>query len=117
MSDKRKNFWSELISEICEVLEVKIAKCCETKQHIWDDNFPKYCLHIGLWCKRVQESPFFLLYGRDPCISLSMGLLLTRSVYSIDTDDYHTQILVSFAEAWHLAQNNIEHAQCKQKDS
>ncbi len=38
-------------------------------------------------------------------------------MYSIDTADYRTELMVSLADAWQLAKSNIGHAQCRQKES
>ncbi len=143
ISDRGTNFLSELISGICEVLGVKklntsgyhpqtdglvekfnstlinmVAKCCETRQHDWDDHLPQLLFaYRSVVQESTKESPFFLLYGRDPRIPSSTVLSQTRSVYSIDTADYRTELMVSLAEAWQLAKSNIGHAQCRQKKS
>ncbi len=125
ISDRGTNFLSELISGICEVLGVKklnmsgyhpqtdglvekfnftlinmIAKCCETRQHDWDDHLPPLLFaYRSVVQESTKESPLFLLYGRDPRIPSSTVLSQTRSVYSIDTADYRTELMVSLVEA------------------
>ena len=62
----------------------------------------------------TKESPFFLLYGRDPALPTLDALSRERTPYMIDVDDYKTAGLSS---AWKLAQQNIGNAQHHQKSS
>lgn len=50
----------------------------------------------------TKESPFYLLYGRDPRIPTTTLLSLKRSVYEIDLDDCKREMVLSLSEAWKL---------------
>jgi hypothetical protein len=65
--------------------------------------------------KSTKESPFFLLYDRDPRIPTSTVLTYQRSPYTIDTNDYKSEMMTSLSQAWKLAQENIEITQKHQK--
>ena len=60
----------------------------------------------------TKESPFFLLYGRDPCVPTSTVLTYQRSPYTVD---YKSEMMTNLNQAWKLAQENIKAAQKLQK--
>ena len=141
LSDRGTNFLSDLVCDICKLLGVKkintsgyhpqtdglveifnstlislIAKCCESKRHNWDEHLPSLLFAYRSSVQdSTRESPFFLLYGRDPRIPTSTVLSQTRSIYNIDPEDYRMELAVSMAEAWKLAGDNIARAQETQK--
>lgn len=84
LSDRGTNFLSELIQGVCEVLSVekintsgyhpqrdglvekfnstlinKVAKCCEVKQHNWDEHHP----HLLFVSCSSKETPFVCCMG------------------------------------------------------
>ena len=61
------------------------------------------------------ESPFFLLYGRDPQLPTDMALSPPTVRHTMDVDDYKSRMLLDMSNAWKLAQENLEKAQGKQK--
>ena len=104
LSDRGTNFLSDLVCDTCKLLGIKkinasgyhpqtdglvekfnstlislIAKCCVSKCHNWDEHLPSL---LFAYRSNVQdstrESPFFLLYGRDPHIPTSTVLSQTR---------------------------------------
>lgn len=117
LSDRGTNFLSELIKGVCDVLGIKkintsgyhpqtdglvekfnstlvsmIAKCCDTKKRDWDDHLP-YLLYAyrTMMQESTQESPFYLLYGRDARIPTETGLSMPTPVYELDAEDYRTE--------------------------
>ena len=64
----------------------------------------------------TRESPFFLLYGRDPRVPTSTVLTYQRSPYTVDIDDYKSEMMTNLSQAWKLAQENIKVAQTHQKN-
>ena len=141
LSDRGQNFLSNLIQEICKVLQVKklntsgyhpqtdglvekfnstliemIAKCAAEKPLEWDVKLP-YLLfaYRSSAQESTKESPFYLVYGRDPRIPTSTVLSQSRSVYAVDIDDYKSEFATNLSEAWKLARSNIEQAQTRQK--
>ena len=140
LSDRGANFLSNLIQEICQVLGVKkintsgyhpqtdglvekfnatlismIAKSTSDGAE-WDTRLP-YVLfaYRASLQESTKESPFFLLYGRDPRVPTSTVLTYQRSPYTIDIDDYKSEMMTSLSQAWKLAQENIKVAQKYQK--
>ena len=140
LSDRGANFLSNLIQEICQVLGVKkintsgyhpqtdglvekfnatlismIAKSTSDGAE-WDTR-PPYVLfaYRASLQESTKESPFFLLYGRDPRVPTSTVLTYQRSPYTIDIDDYKSEMMTSLSQAWKLAQENINVAQKYQK--
>ena len=61
------------------------------------------------------ESPFFLLYGRDPQLPTELVLTpaLTRDL--VQLDDYKSRMMHAMGEAWDLAQRALKKAQARQK--
>ena len=55
----------------------------------------------------TRESPFFLLYGRDPRLPTGIELEDVRTEYLVDMDDYKTELVVSMAKANKIALENI----------
>ena len=128
LSNRGTNFLSALVKEVCQLLNVTkvntsgyhprtdglvekfnstlinmISKCCERNKD-WDKQLP-YLLFA--YRANVQdstkESPFFLLYGRDPRIPSESAL------------NYKSELTSSLSGAWKIAQANIQDAQVHQK--
>ena len=140
LTDRGTNFLSNLIQEICQILEVKkintsgyhpqtdglvekfnatlismIAKST-TDGTDWDTRLPYtlFAYRVSLQ-ESTKESPFFLLYGRDPRVPTSTVLTYQRSPCAVDIDDYKSELMVNLSRAWTLAQDNIKVAQRHQK--
>ena len=140
LSDRGANFLSNLIQEICQVLGVKkintsgyhpqtdglvekfnatlismIAKSTSDGAE-WDTRllYVLFAYRASLQ-ESTKESPFFLLYGRDPRVPTSTVLTYQRSPYTIDINDYKSEMMTSLSQAWKLAQENIKVAQKRQK--
>ena len=93
-----------------------IAKCAQKNGSNWDKHLPfllfAYCATIQ---ESTRESPFYLLYGRDPRLPTDSVLNHVKSPYVVDVDDYKTAMTIALSEAWKTAQENIKSAQEKQK--
>jgi len=63
----------------------------------------------------THESPFFLLYGRDPQLPTEAALSQPKTRYQVDLDDYKTKLFGSLSHAWELARSQVKKAQQKQK--
>ena len=61
------------------------------------------------------ESPFFLLYGRDPVLPTREMLESPHERANTDADDYMREITLRMSTAWKTAQARIKEAQKKQK--
>ena len=62
----------------------------------------------------IQETPFYLVYGRDARLPVDVALSEPTRRYT-DVDDYKNVILHRLNEAFTLVKSNIELAQQKQK--
>ena len=141
LSDRGPNFLSEIIQEICKLLGVRkintsgyhpqcdglvekfnstligmIAKSAESRACDWDRHLPYLLFSYRVSVQdSTKESPFFLIYGRDPRLPTESALSQPRTAYMVDIDDYKTEFVTSLSEAWKIAQENIKVAQTKQK--
>ena len=61
------------------------------------------------------ESPFFLLYGRDPALPTEEMLKFSLDRDGIDVGDYRSEIALRMSTAWESAQSKIKNAQQRQK--
>ena len=141
LSDRGANFLSDLVSEVCKLFDVKklntsgyhpqtnglcerfnstliqmLAKAGDRFGQDWDKHLPYvlYAYRVSVQ-DSTKESPFFLLYGRDPTLPTLDALLCERTPYMVDLDDYKTELTTGMASAWKLAQENIATAQQRQK--
>ena len=141
LSDRGTNFLSSLIQEVCQLLGVKkintsgyhpqtdgliekfnstlinmIAKSCDVKERNWDDYLPYLLFAYRVSAQSsTKESPFFLVYGRDPRIPTKSVLSHSRSPYAIDVEDYKEDLLTNLSLAWKSAAQHIKQAQSTQK--
>ena len=76
----------------------------------WDRHFP-----VALFAYHVSPLPFFLLYGRQPRLSMEVSLLPPREV-SASNADHWAKIVQHIEEAHRLAKENIQCAQQKMKE-
>ena len=141
LSDRGPNFLSELFLEVCKLLDVQkvntsgyhpqcdglverfnatltdmIAKTTQSHGRDWDRHLP-YLLYAyrSTVQSSTRESPFFLLYGRDPRLPLDTTLSQPSTPYMIDVDDYKTELVAGLSDAWKLAGEQVKLAQQRQK--
>lgn len=79
-----------LVEKFNSTIQSMIAKSSETT-HKWDRQLP-YLLfaYRSVVQETTKESPFFLLYGRDPRLPSETLLEQTRTTYLVDLNDYRT---------------------------
>ncbi len=140
LSDRGTNFLSKLIAEMshlvntekvnttafhpqCNGLTVRMNQSLAhtlsmyvyADQRDWDTHIP-----AALFAYRVSpsevtgESPFFLLYGRQPRLPMDVSLLPPRDV-SASIADHRARIVQHIEEAQRLTKQNIQRAQQKMK--
>ena len=138
LSDRGKNFLAKIVLEVCKL--VNTAKINTTSyrpqcnglterfnhtlttmfmlsmyvsQHHddWDTYIP-YALFAYRTAihEATKESPFFLMYGRDPHLPIDVSLLPWQEHYD-NVNDYRTQVVTRLNEARRLAKDNIELSQ------
>ena len=141
LSDRAKAFLSQLIHEVYELMGIKkmnttsyhpqtdglvehfnrtltdmLAKTVKKGGADWDEKLP-YVLYAyqSSIQESTQESPFFLLYGRDPRPPTESALSPTEDRSLTDIDTYKSEVNERLASAWELVREQVEKAQHKQK--
>ena len=141
LSDRGKNFLSELMQEVYDLLGTHkvsttayhpqtdglverfnrtltdmLAKTVEKQGRDWDEHLP-YVLFAYRMCAQqsTKESPFFLLYGRDPQLPTDEALSTPKTRYQVDLDDYKTDLMSGLTDAWELAREQLKKSQKSQK--
>jgi hypothetical protein len=138
LSDRGPAFISKLLKEVCILLGVRktsttayhpqtdglvgtltdmLAKTVEKDGKDWDTQLP-YVLfaYRSSPQESTSESPFFLLYGREPQLPTKKNITsepLGRTLVNIA--NYREEVLRNMRMAWDLAKENIKKAQKKQK--
>ena len=140
LSDRGKNFLSKLVKGVCHL--VNTAKVNTTSYHPECDGLVERFNHtfttiISMYVSEHQkdwdhfilyalfayrtavqastnETPFYLMYCRDPRLPIDATLLKAQEAYE-NTDDYRHVITDRFIEARKLTSDNIELAQQRQK--
>ena len=88
-----------LVEKFNSTLISMIAKCCE-KSKDWDKQLP-YLLFA--YRANVQDStrdsPFFLLYGRDPRMPSDSALNSPTTPYMVDLEDYKSELTSNLSDA------------------
>lgn len=141
LSDRGANFLSELFTEVSRLLNIKklntsgyhpqtdglvekmnstvinmLSKVAASSGRDWDKHLPFILFaYRASVHESTKESPFYLLYGRDPRIPGDEVLCQVSSPYKVDIDDYKEELTDCLSTSWKLAKTNIEGAQEKQK--
>lgn len=143
LSDRGAAFLSHLWKEVCGLLGIHqlnttsyhpqtdrvvewfnrtltdmLAKRVEKSSRDWDSHLPYVlCAYRASRQESTGESPFFLLYGRDPWLptELQIDAPVTRMEYNLDT--YKGEVATRLQEAWHLTQDQVKKAQKRQKST
>ena len=141
LSDRGTAFLSKLIHEVYSLMGMKkinttayhpqtdglverfnrtlidmLAKTVKKGGTDWDQKLPYvlYAYRTSIQ-ESTRESPFFLLYGRDPRLPTEQALSPTPDREEIDIDTYKSEVAERVASAWELAQAQVQKAQRKQK--
>ena len=141
LSDRGANFLSDLVLEVCKLFDIQklntsgyhpqtnglcerfnstliqmLAKTVDRYGHDWDTHLPYvlYAYRISVQ-ESTRESPFFLLYGRDPMLPTLEALSRERSPYMLDINDYKTELTTGLNSAWMTAKECITVNQERQK--
>ena len=117
LSDRGAKFLSDLILQMCSIKKVNtsgyhpqtdglvekfnctitnmISKSINGSVVEWDKQLP---MLLFAYRSTVQdstnESSFFLLYGRDPRLLTASNMDLPHPAYTVDLDDYKTELPV-----------------------
>ena len=141
LSDRGPSFLSKLLGEICLLMGIKkvnttayhpqtdglverfnrtlldmLAKKVKPGGQDWDSRLPFILFAYRTTIQQsTLESPFFLLYGRDPQLPVEATLCPPVVRNPVCIDDYKTVMMQNLSAAWKLAQENVHKAQSKQK--
>ena len=82
----------------------------------WDTRLP-YVLfaYRSALQSSTGESPFFLLYGRDPQLPTETVLYPPVQREPVLLDDYKSSMMRAMSDAWEAARQNVREPQKKQK--
>ena len=141
LSDRGANFLSNLLTEVYSLMGIQklnttayhpqtdglverfnrtlidmLAKTVKSNCKDWDQRLP-YVL-FAYRCSpqsSTGESPFFLLYGRDPQLPKEAVLTPDPDRSQLDLDDNKSDLTHRMSEAWELAKDSVMKAQKSQK--
>ena len=105
-----------LVERFNRTLISMLTKTVEHDGKDWDQQLP-----FVLFAYRVSqqqstlESPFFLLYGRDPRLPTQTVMVANKTRQHRDLKEYGADLAFCTAEAWDLARKCIGKAQKKQE--
>ena len=104
-----------LVERFHQTLTDMLAKSIEKNNKDWDKHLPyvMFGYRSGLQ-QSTWESPFYLLYGWDPCLPTGEVLNVPVDQRNIDLRDYKEK-MTCFSTAWQLTQAEISKALGRQK--
>lgn len=105
-----------LVEQFNRTLTNMLAKTVQRHGADWDERLPYvlYAYRASLQ-ESTRESPFFLLYGRDPKLPTEAVLTPPIDRELVELDYYKSVMIVGMAEAWKLSQAHICQAEKRQK--
>ena len=105
-----------LVERFHRTLTAMLSKTSQPGGSDWDERLP-FVLFAYRCCEQesTRESPFFMLYGRDPVLPTEEALSPPVERCYLEYDDYRSQIVNNLSEAWAKARQNIQKAQKQQK--
>ena len=141
LSDRGSNFMSDLMANVCRLLDIKkvntsgyhpqtdglverfhqtlitmLSMYVQKHGQDWDRYLPcmLYAYRVSAQ-ESTRESPFFLMFGRDPRQPTEEALSYPTSPYLVDVDDYKSELVQGLSDAWKVAKEHIQSAQGHQK--
>lgn len=89
-----------LVERFNRTLTAMLAKTTETGGADWDDRLP-YVLFSYRYCEQesTRDSPFFLVYGRDPVLPTKEALTKPTECCYSDAADYRSDLVHNLSEA------------------
>ena len=142
LSDRGSNFLSSVVKEVCKIMDTRktqatayhpqtdglverfngtlaegLSMYVSTHQKDWDQHLP-----MILFAYRVspnattRESPFYLLYGREPRLPIDVSLLMPSDNLSASVSVHRARIVQNLEDAQRIIQSNTQLAQQRMKD-
>ena len=141
LPDRGANFLSGLLKETCELMGIHrlnttsyhpqtdglverfnrtltsmLAKTVEKSGANWDEKLPYVLFAYRVSVQEsTKESPFFLMYGRDPRLPTETALSAPMERASVDLGEYGENLVTNLSEAWETARTFVKKSQHKQK--
>ena len=105
-----------LVERFNRTLTTMLAKTVEKGGKDWDKHLP-FVLFAYRACvqESTRESPFYLLYGRDPRLPTEKMLCPTQTRTVIDLKEYGRDLTEKMSQAWEFARESVKKAQKRQK--
>ena len=105
-----------LVERFNRTLTNMLAKKVKKNGKDWDVQLP-YVLFVYRASPQEStgESPFFLMYGRDPVLPTADMVSHPDGRTEVDLDNYKAEMTARMATAWQAARDHIRIAQSKQK--
>ena len=105
-----------LVERFNRTLIDMLAKTAESNGKNWDEKLPFVLFaYRSTIQESTGESPFRLLYSRDPKLPTVDALACPVNCTQVDLSNYKTEVSLNFSESWKLAQERIKKAQRNQK--
>jgi transposase InsO family protein len=143
LSDRGKNFLSSTVRAVCDILGIKkvnttayhpqtdgiverfnktlcdmLAMYVSTDQKDWDVGLPSvlFAYRTSLH-PSINESPYFLMFGREPFTPTDASLSLPRNPENEWTsiEKYRAELVTRLTRAWKLANDSLQRAHENQK--
>ena len=106
-----------LVERFNRTLISMLAKTVERDGKDWDQQLPFVLFaYRASQQQSTLESPFFLLYGRDPRLPTQTSMVASKTRQHWDLKEYGADLASSTADAWDLARKCIGKVQKKQKE-
>lgn len=105
-----------LVERFNRTLTDMLSKTVERDGRNWDERLP-YVLfaYRSSIQASTKESPFFLLYGRDPQLPITEALTVPVERCHVDVQGYREELVIRMSEAWEDARIQVGKAQQQQK--
>ena len=105
-----------LVERFNRTLTEMLAKTVAGDKRDWDKRLPFVLFSYRTTPQEsTQETPFHLLYGRDPVLPTELVLQPPTERSVVQLDSYVGEVKENLQSAWALAQNQIKKAQEHQK--
>ena len=141
LSDRGSNFLSQLVKEVCFLMNTKkvfttsyhpqcdglverfngtlaqsLSMYVSSSQKDWDRYLNPVLFGYRISPSEVTgESPFFLLYGRQPRLPMDVSMLPPRDI-SASIAEHRARVVENIEIAHRIAKENIQRAQQRMKD-
>ena len=106
-----------LVERFNRTLTAMLAKTVEREGKDWEQKLPFVLFaYRASQQQSTLESPFFLLYGRDPRLPTDPVMSPEKTKKFVDLKEYGVELAGHMSEAWELARQCIRKAQRRQKE-